>query len=482
MLTARRHQGGRSSCGARAEPPAGRTLWDEGLRRQVQPHARRRGGRPVRRRRARPRRGTHDQGVVATVAPEAGRQLPGHRDRRSSPTPSCTRSRSATSTATASLEVYATPERAEQARRHARSRARSRATCRRRGEGRRVVADLGDRHAKEILVERRRRRRHATSSTSSVEAVTEGAATRIVEPVEIRRYDAGTDPDRRRRDRHARRPALPLPDRRRRRRRRQAARWSRRRFKSGLWLLRPGADPKGRVDEDARSTRNSSGFEHAAILADLDGDGTRRALRRERRPGRGAPLRLDGADSRARRLPRRRQGPRSPGTSCRCRSSSRAPVTLEGGARAEGASISASSAGRVACVGPHRTGSQCVRRASARERAPASGENRYTPGSESPALPVSPGGHAKGRPPRTCRCRWKTVWPAPAPSFTTSAVVREPDLRGHARGDEQQVAEQRLVAAVDARQAHDRLARDHEQVRRAPAGATSWNARQRSSS
>ena len=43
-------------------------------------------------------------------------------------------------------------------------------------------------------------------------------------------------------------------------------------FSSGLWLLRPGADPKGAwtaqlIDAD------SGGFEHAAILTDLDGDG-----------------------------------------------------------------------------------------------------------------------------------------------------------------------------------------------------------------
>lgn len=42
---------------------------------------------------------------------------------------------------------------------------------------------------------------------------------------------------------------------------------------TGLWLLRPGEDPRGRwpatlVDAD------SKGFEHAALLADLDGDGS----------------------------------------------------------------------------------------------------------------------------------------------------------------------------------------------------------------
>jgi hypothetical protein len=42
---------------------------------------------------------------------------------------------------------------------------------------------------------------------------------------------------------------------------------------TGLWLLRPGADPRAEwsvslIDPDSR------GFEHAAVLADLDGDGT----------------------------------------------------------------------------------------------------------------------------------------------------------------------------------------------------------------
>ena len=42
-------------------------------------------------------------------------------------------------------------------------------------------------------------------------------------------------------------------------------------FQSGLWLLRPGEPgKKWKVNSIDRS---SGGFEHAAILADLDGDG-----------------------------------------------------------------------------------------------------------------------------------------------------------------------------------------------------------------
>jgi hypothetical protein len=43
-------------------------------------------------------------------------------------------------------------------------------------------------------------------------------------------------------------------------------------FKSGLWLLRPGGDPHAAWTVSSVD-RGSSGFEHAAILTDLDGDG-----------------------------------------------------------------------------------------------------------------------------------------------------------------------------------------------------------------
>ena len=139
-------------------------------------------------------------------------------------------------------------------------------------EGRSVVADLGNRHAKEILV----------SDVDgdgrdelyvSVEARTSGsgAATQIVEPVEILRFDAGTDPK-------ARNLIATIDDRLLRfltsgdidgdgKKEMVAAG-----YKSGLWLLRPGADPKGNWQLQ-QLDRNSSGFEHAALLTDLDGDG-----------------------------------------------------------------------------------------------------------------------------------------------------------------------------------------------------------------
>jgi hypothetical protein len=42
-------------------------------------------------------------------------------------------------------------------------------------------------------------------------------------------------------------------------------------FRSGIWLLRPGRDPRGEWSTE-NVERESSGFEHAALLADLDGD------------------------------------------------------------------------------------------------------------------------------------------------------------------------------------------------------------------
>jgi hypothetical protein len=128
-----------------------------------------------------------------------------------------------------------------------------------RGEGRTVAADLGDRHAKEILV---------TDLDGdgkdelyvSVEAVSGGQ-------VEIRRYRAGTPPD-------GGETIAVLPD--------QLCRCltagdvdgdGKREIvaaaaKAGLWLLRPGTPwQRDKIAGD------SSGFEHAALLADLDEDG-----------------------------------------------------------------------------------------------------------------------------------------------------------------------------------------------------------------
>jgi len=140
------------------------------------------------------------------------------------------------------------------------------------GEGRTLVADLGARHAKEILagdVDGDGR----DELYVAVEAETEGSgdSTRIKAPVEIRRFDAGTDPaagvviatidDRLTRfltagdvDGDGRKELVAAG------------------FRSGLWLLRPGTDPKAAWQIESID-RASSGFEHAALLTDLDGDG-----------------------------------------------------------------------------------------------------------------------------------------------------------------------------------------------------------------
>ena len=127
-------------------------------------------------------------------------------------------------------------------------------------EGRTVVADLGDRHAKEILVAD-----VDGDGTDelyvSVEAVSGGE-------VEIRRYDAETDPaegmviatlD----DSLCRFLTAGDVDGDGRQEMVAAA------FKSGLWLLRPSEAGWSVESID----KDSSGFEHAAILTDLDEDG-----------------------------------------------------------------------------------------------------------------------------------------------------------------------------------------------------------------
>jgi hypothetical protein len=126
-----------------------------------------------------------------------------------------------------------------------------------------VAADLGDRHAKEILVDD-----VDGDGTDelyvAVEAVTGGQ-------VEIRRFDADTDPT-------EGVMIAELPDKLCRfltagdidgdgKKEMVAAT-----HKSGLWLLKPGVDAKTKWGVESID-KESSGFEHASILADLDGDG-----------------------------------------------------------------------------------------------------------------------------------------------------------------------------------------------------------------
>lgn len=213
---------------------------------------------------------THDQGVVATLTAEAaGRLVVKEIDREKDTFVHEIEVGDLDGDGVA--EVYATPSEPNRLDGTPQSGAVVRYVPAK-GEGRVVVADLGDRHAKEVLV------KDVDGDGRdelyvSVEAHTEGtgAQMKLKEPVEIRRYDAGTDPK-------ARVVIASIPDRLCRfltagdidgdgKKELVAAA-----FTSGLWLLRPGADPKGSWSSTSID-RASSGFEHAALLSDLDGDG-----------------------------------------------------------------------------------------------------------------------------------------------------------------------------------------------------------------
>jgi hypothetical protein len=202
---------------------------------------------------------THDQGVVAVIRPGAAEAL--ELDRK--PDTFIHEIEIGDLDGDGVLEVYATPsdpnkldgtlQRGEVVRYVPAT-----------GEGRLVVADLGDRHAKEILVDDVDGDGRDELYVS-IEAVEGGG-------LEIRRYDAETDPSggftiATLRDPMCRFLSAGDVDGDGKKEMVAAAK------DTGLWLLRPGADPRAGwsvslIDAD------SKGFEHAAVLADLDGDGT----------------------------------------------------------------------------------------------------------------------------------------------------------------------------------------------------------------
>jgi hypothetical protein len=212
---------------------------------------------------------THDQGVVATIRAQAGGGWAVTRlDTR--PNTFVHEIEIGDVDHDGTLEVYATPSDPNdldgghqhgEVVRYVPSREGSRT----------VVADLGNRHAKEIYVGD-----VDGDGTDelyvAVEALTSGsgADTQIVEPVEIRRYDASTPADggvviATIRDRFTRFLTVGDVDGDGHREMVAAT------FSTGLWMLRPGRDAHGEWAIE-NIDRESGGFEHSALFADLDGD------------------------------------------------------------------------------------------------------------------------------------------------------------------------------------------------------------------
>jgi hypothetical protein len=204
---------------------------------------------------------THDQGVVAIVAPDGDGWKVRELDRRESTI--VHEIEIGDLDGDGAPEVYATPSEPNLFDGKPQRGSVVRYVPTRDG-ARTVVADLGDRHAKEILVEDVDGDGRDELYVS-VEAVAGGR-------LEIRRYDADTAPA-------AGEVIARLDD--------GLCRFltagdldgdGRREIvaaahKTGLWLLRPPAEA-GTPWEKRSIDRASSGFEHAALAADLDEDGT----------------------------------------------------------------------------------------------------------------------------------------------------------------------------------------------------------------
>jgi hypothetical protein len=212
---------------------------------------------------------THDQGVVAVLRPKAGGGFEALEIDRQ-PETFVHEIEIGDLDGDGVLEVYATPSEPNRLDGTPQSGQVVRYVPARQ-EGRVVVADLGERHAKEILVDDVDGDGRDELYVS-VEGLLGGAGGKqLLEPVEIRRYDADTPAAEgvvvaRIQDRLCRFLTAGDVDGDGSKELVAAA------FSSGVWLLRPGADAKGSW-EIAQVDADSAGFEHAAILTDLDEDG-----------------------------------------------------------------------------------------------------------------------------------------------------------------------------------------------------------------
>ena len=210
---------------------------------------------------------THDQGVVALIKPEGDGYAVEELD--SEPDTFVHEVEIGDLDGDGVLEVYATPSEPNRLDGSSQS-GRVTRYVPARGEGRVVVADLGDRHAKEIFVEDL-----DGDGKDELYVIVEGnydkKSKKLTRKLEIRRYDAGTDPKQgvviAEFDDYLGRflTAGDLDG--------DGQKELVAALKSvGVWVLRPGDSAGSRWKKELVDAK-SGGFEHASIIADLDRDG-----------------------------------------------------------------------------------------------------------------------------------------------------------------------------------------------------------------
>jgi hypothetical protein len=210
---------------------------------------------------------THDQGIVAVLRPNDDGSFEVNKIESNTERPFVHEIELGDLNGDGVMEVYATPS--EPNRLDGRAQAGNVVRfVPAKGEGAVVVADLGDRHAKEILVAD-----IDGDGRDELYVAVEGKVKnkRILEPVEIRRYEFDTPPDQGvvigvLQDSLSRFLTAGDVDGDGKKELIAAA------YKTGVWMFRPGADPMTKWKSEVID-RDSAGFEHAALLTDLDGDG-----------------------------------------------------------------------------------------------------------------------------------------------------------------------------------------------------------------